>query len=296
MFCWKGATAFFFATTMLFSGHARAWGPEGHAIVAEIAEARLTDAAKSQIAQLLAADDSHAQHLDGIASWPDAVRPTRPETGPLHFVDIPLDADKYDASRDCAGGNCVVQAIQKYVGVLRNRNADKAARLEALKFIVHFVGDIHQPLHCETDTSKFPPPEGDRGGNKVHVTFLGHSTNLHSVWDGRMIEDVLDVELGPDFTPDLNATAAEAKKLNAAISANNAAAWAPQGLTDRLDAVTVEWANDSHKLAQDAYRNLPTRPRHGWEQAYEDQEWSAVEGQLQRGGVRLARILNEALQ
>lgn len=293
---WKGATAFLFASTMLFSGPARAWGPEGHAIVAEIAEARLTDAAKAQIAQLLSGDDSHAQHLDGVASWADAVRPTRPESAPWHFVDIPLDTDKYDASRDCGGDNCVVQAIQKNVDLLRNRNADKPARLEALKFLVHFVGDIHQPLHCETDTSKFPPPEGDRGGNKVHVTFLGHSTNLHSVWDGRMIEDVLDVELGPDFTPDLQATAAEAKKLNAAISANNAAAWAPEGLTDHLDSATVEWANDSHKFAHDAYRNLPMHRQHGWEQAYEDQEWSVVEGQLERAGVRLARILNEALQ
>src|SRR5262249_39126760 len=147
----KGAAVCAFAGTILFSGHARAWGPEGHAIVAEIAEARLTDAAKRQIADLLASDDSHAQHLDQIASWPDAIRPARPETAPWHFVDIPLDAGIYDASRDCAGDNCVVQAIQKFVGVLRDGNEDKPKRLEALKFIVHFVGDIHQPLHCETD-------------------------------------------------------------------------------------------------------------------------------------------------
>src|SRR5262249_30474310 len=156
---WKGTAAFVFASAMLLSGQVRAWGPEGHAIVAEIAEARLTDAAKTQIAQLLAADDSGAQHIDQIASWPDAIRQARPETGPWHFVDIPLDAAKYDASRNCDQGNCVVQAIQKFVGVLRDRNQDKAARLEALKFIVHFVGDIHQPLHCETDLSKFPPAE-----------------------------------------------------------------------------------------------------------------------------------------
>jgi len=293
---WKGTAAVVFATTMLLSGQARAWGPEGHAIVAEIAEARLTPAAKNQLAQLLAGDDSHATHLDQIASWADAVRPSRPESAPWHFVDTPLDQSQYDATRDCAGDNCVVQAIQKFVGVLRDRNAKPADRLEALKFVVHFVGDIHQPLHCETDLSKFPPPEGDRGGNNVHVSFLGHPTNLHSVWDGRIIEDVLQVELGPHFQPDLQATAAEATKLNAAIPANDASAWAPDGLVDHLDTATVEWANNSHRAAQDAYRRLPTHRPRGWEQAYEDAEWPVIEGQLQRAGVRLAKILNEALQ
>jgi len=292
----KSATVCVFASTILFSGHARAWGPEGHAIVAEIAEARLTDPAKNQIADLLASDDSHAQHLDQIASWADAVRPARSETAPWHFVDIPLDALTYDAGRDCAGDNCVVQAIQKFVGVLRDGNADKPKRLEALKFIVHFVGDIHQPLHCETDLSRYPPPEGDRGGNKVHLTFNGKRTNFHSLWDGGMIEDVLEIQLGPHFEPDLQATTAEAMTLNAAIRATDAAVWAPVGLVDQLAIATVEWANDSHKLAQDAYSNLPAHRRHGWEQPYEDAEWRVIEGQLERGGVRLARILNEALQ
>jgi S1/P1 Nuclease len=275
---------------------ARAWGPEGHAMIAEIAEARLSDAAKSQIAMLLAIDESHAQHLDQIASWADAVRPSRPETGPWHFVDIPLDIAKYDATRDCVGGNCIVQAIQRFASVLRDRSAEKAARLEALKFIVHFVGDVHQPLHCETDLSKFPAPEGDKGGNRVQVRFFDKGTNLHSVWDGGMIENELDLHLGDHFQPDLQQTAAEAKKMNAAIRATDAAAWAPEGLVDQLDTVTVDWANDSHALAQTAYSNLPQRRRSGWEQPYEDEEWPTVERQLQRGGVRLARILNDTLQ
>ena len=83
-------------------GPARAWGPEGHAIVAEIAEARLTPAAQAAIAQLLAPEGR--QHQDETSSWADAVRPARKETAPRHFVDIPLDADRYDAGGDCAGG------------------------------------------------------------------------------------------------------------------------------------------------------------------------------------------------
>jgi hypothetical protein len=263
--------------------------------VAEIAEIRIGDPARAQIAQLLALDDSHAQHLDQIASWPDAVRLARPETGPWHFVDIPLDVPKYDPDRDCTGGNCVVAVIKRFAGVLGDRSADPKARLEALKFLVHFMGDIHQPLHAENDCSKFPPPECDRGGNKIRVSFFGKPMNFHGLWDGGMIEEGLDVKLGDHFMPDLQATAAEAKKLNEKIRDIDAAAWAPDGLTSSLDTATVDWANDSHALAQTAYRNLPT-PRHqGWDQTYLDQEWNVVETQLSRAGVRPAKILDEAL-
>lgn len=302
MFYSRGAAAFVLVTTAFFSSPSYAWGPEGHAIVAEIAEARLKDspAVLDQIKQLLASDDSHAKNLDQIASWADAVRPSRPETENWHFVDIPLDSDKYDASRDCKQtekGDCVVAAIQRSVKALRDRSVGQPERVEALKFLVHFVGDIHQPLHAENDCSKFSPPECDRGGNKISVSFRDRKrTNLHAVWDGGMIEDVLQVELGPHFQPDLQATAAEATKLNKKIPDAEATAWAPQDLIDHLDTATIKWAEDSHRLAQTAYQNLPTRRKAGWEDAYEDEEWDVVETQLEKAGVRLAEILKEALQ
>jgi hypothetical protein len=284
------------AATAISSRDARAWGPEGHAMVAEIAEARLTVSARDQVAQLLSADGSGATHLDQIASWPDAVRLIRPGTGPWHFVDIPLDASQYDPSRDCAGENCVVTAIQRFSGTLSDPSADSKARVEALKFLVHFVGDIHQPLHAETDCSKFAPPECDKGGNLILLLFFGTPMNFHSVWDGGMIEQALDLHHDAHFQPDLQATGAEAKKLNAKISDTDAAAWGPDGLLAQLDTATIRWANESHALAQTAYRLLPTPRRHGWDQAYLEQEWFVVETQLMRAGVRLAKILNEILQ
>ena len=120
----KIAATVILATLLLSTGHAFAWGPEGHAMIAEIAEMRLSDQAKAQVADLLSRDDSNAEHLDGIASWADAVRPARKETAPWHFVDIPLDAPKYDALHDCTNGNCVVAAIKKFSDVLADRNAD----------------------------------------------------------------------------------------------------------------------------------------------------------------------------
>ena len=294
----KIAATVLLAALLLSTGHAFAWGPEGHAMIAEIAEMRLSDQAKAQVADLLSRDDSNAEHLDEIASWADAVRPARKETAPWHFVDIPLDAPKYDALHDCTNGNCVVAAIKKFSDVLANRNADPKARLEALKFVVHFVGDIHQPLHCVADFSKFPPPQGDKGGNLVQVRnyFDKEKTNLHSLWDGVIIEEALDLQLGDHFQPDLHATLAEAKKLNKKIRDSDASAWAPQGLLGQLDTSLIDWANSSHSLAQDAYRNLPIPQRRGWDETYKEEAWPVIEGQLMRAGVRLAQILNEALQ
>src|SRR5437764_9437979 len=147
----KVATTILVLAAGLFPGQARAWGPEGHAIVAEIAETRLEAPARAQIAQLLTLDGH--QRLDEVASWPDAIRPSHPETAPWHFVDIPLLAAGFDANRDCAGNNCVVAQIQRFAAVLGNPNTAPQDRVNALKFLVHFVGDIHQPLHCEDNNN-----------------------------------------------------------------------------------------------------------------------------------------------
>src|SRR5205085_6268675 len=260
----------------------------------EIAELRLEPSARAQVRQLLRLEGH--RHLDQIASWPDAVRPSRPETALWHFVDIPLSAPAYDAARDCVGGNCVVAQIQRFAAILGDRTAPSQARLEALKFLVHFVGDIHQPLHCETDLTNFPPPEGDRGGNNIHLTYFHRPSNLHAVWDGGVIEEALGVRLGPNFTPDVQATKEEAGLLNGAVSPNHALAWAPNGLAAHLDVATVQWANESHALARGAYQNLPPVRRPGWDDVYQDSAWPVVQEQLARGGVRLAKVLNEVLR
>ena len=281
------APAALLLSTVLGAGHAAAWGPEGHAIVAEIAEARLTDAARAQVAQLLS-QESH-EHLDQVASWADDYRVSHSETGGWHYVDIPLSAAGYDANRDCGGGNCVVAQIQSFAATLGNKDAAPADRLMALKFVVHFVGDIHQPLHAEDDD--------DKGGNDVHITYFGKSTNLHSVWDGRIIEQALGVTLGPSFAPNLAAAQQVAAVLGSNVSTNQAAKWAPTGLTSQLDVVPAQWANESHLLAQTAYRNLPPSPRpEAWDRRYQVEAWPVVEDQLTRARVRLAEVLNEELQ
>ena len=152
---------------------ALAWGTEGHRVVAEIAEQYLEPETVRQVRELLTIEN--ATSLANVSTWADQVRPQRRATGPWHYVDIQIGDAAYDAGRDCPDSNCVVAKIDEFVKVLADRNASSGARLEALKFVVHFVGDLHQPFHT-TDNH-------DRGGNEILVVFGGRKTNLHAVWD-----------------------------------------------------------------------------------------------------------------
>ena len=265
---------------------ALAWGPEGHAIIAEIAEARLGPQALVE-AQALMAPEGH-RHLDEIASWADAQHDARPETVPWHFVNVPLDASGYDRARDCADGNCITVQLPRFVAVLANRDATPASRLDALKFVVHFVGDIHQPLHCAD--------HHDRGGNDLHLSYEGRTTNLHAFWDLGMIESALGTNLGAGYTPDLAVTNREASHLGLRVTNAQGQSWAPEGLARRMDQVAVAWTDECHALAVDAYGRLPADRQPGWQHAYFEAEWPVVETQLERAGIRLAEVLNETLR
>jgi hypothetical protein len=173
------------------------WWDKGHQIVAKIAADRLNPHAKAAVKEILK-NDPTGHTLVAVAGWADTVRKTpMPETYNWHFVDIPVDGqpETYDAARDCkpdpAKGDCIVAALNREVPLLTDPNASATDRAQALKFVTHFLGDLHQPLHCAERN-------GDTGGNGVKVTFFGatneappfqHSPwNLHAVWDGGMID------------------------------------------------------------------------------------------------------------
>src|SRR5712692_7044039 len=156
--------------SLILASQALGWGQEGHRVVASIAERHLTTQARAKVQEILGADSS----LVAVATWADDVRNFRPETRPWHFIDIPLKDSAIDPQRDCNNGNCVTAAISHFIGVLKDSSTTPDAKREALKFIVHFVGDLHQPLHCEDNK--------DRGGNQKKITFFGQPGNLHSTW------------------------------------------------------------------------------------------------------------------
>ncbi len=243
-----------------------AWGAEGHRIVAEIAEQYLEPATARQVRDLLALDN--VTTLADVANWADQIRPLRRDTAPWHFVDIPIGANGYDHTRDCPNDDCVVAKIEQFAAELHNRELSPRMRLDALKFVVHFVGDVHQPLHASDN--------GDRGGNEIKVEFLGHRTNLHAVWDTGI--------LAPAVQGDERAYAL---RLMRSITPADLARWRAGS--------AVDWANESHAVAvRVIYGELPHSPGI-LSASYEAAALPIVNEQLEMAGVRLAALLNAAL-
>ncbi|MCF8811039.1 S1/P1 nuclease [Xanthomonas campestris pv. campestris] len=162
---------------------ALAWGPQGHRLVARIAETELTPQARAQVSQLLAGEADPS--LAGVATWADELRANDPDlgkrSGPWHYVNLGEHDCGYVPPRDCPDGNCVIAALEQQTAVLADRNQPLAARRQALKFVVHFVGDIHQPMHAGY--------AHDKGGNDFQLQVAGKGSNLHALWDSGMLND-----------------------------------------------------------------------------------------------------------
>lgn len=262
-----------------------AWGGEGHQIIALVAEAHLTDEAKAGIHGLLG-DDADISDAE-IASWADEIKRERgrPSTATWHYVNIPVDAAGYDAKRESPKTIDIVEATSSQIAAVADKSLPIEKRAEALKFIVHLIGDLHQPLHCAD--------RGDRGGNSLLVYFLaisGKPSNLHSVWDTAILKNI---KAGERVAP-------YAEKLNAQISDEQIAAWTEGNL--------IRWANEGHGVAREhVYDALPApatpqgemltdkpAPITVLDQAYVDGAKPVIELQMKRGGLRLASVLNKA--
>jgi hypothetical protein len=253
------------ALTILVASNALGWGREGHEVVSIIAERHLTEGTRERVRQIL----GPAVSLAAASTWADDVRASRPETASWHYIDIQLNASTVDPARDCPNRDCVTAAISRFAAVLRDNSASPEAKNEALKFVVHFVADLHQPLHCADNH--------DRGGNDVHVTFFGEDANLHSLWDTLLIERI-------DSNPE-----SYAKRLNSTLTDSD---------ISTFERGTVEdWAVETHAVAvKVAYRALPPGQDPTLRQDYFQAVAPAVDLQLRRAAVRLALILNEAFR
>jgi S1/P1 Nuclease len=280
----------YLAAVLLFLGAPTlcfGWGQEGHRMVGDIASQFLSAQSSRQIGALLADDldannqPSGRKTLGEVASWPDEIRrtPKGEGTAPWHFDDMPVcgTAPKSDW---CPQGNCASEQIVRLFGVLENPRASPLERNEALKWIVHLVGDIHQPLHSAN--------HDDKGGNDIKVSFLGFAPptlNLHSVWDVQAIaKDIQDKGL-------------TARALAESITPEEQAAWAAGTVTD--------WIVESNALARTVtYQDLPggfacsakIDQRLDLGADYYDAAVPVIEHQLKAAGFRLAGILNAAFQ
>ena len=248
-----------------------AWGAKGHQIIAHIAAHDLTPTARAKVQDLLGGEAEAA--MVTASTWADEIRGKRPDTAPWHFVDIPIGSGGYNAGRDCPRDACVVAQIEHERAVLADRQLAAPVRAEALRFLIHFVGDIHQPLHASNNR--------DRGGNEVQVLIGGRRTNLHAVWDTDVVKP-----LGAD-------AGIVAAGLIAHVSADDTARWKRGSAAD--------WANESWRVAgSEIYAKLPGS---GSAAApiilpgnYAAAVRAIVSAQLEKAGVRLAWVLNAALR
>lgn len=240
-------------TMLLFPVAALAWGGEGHQTVAWIAQAQLSPAARTRVAQLLQLEPGST--LASIASWADEHRDS--SNSRWHYINFPRGDCHYQPERDCPDGQCVVAAIAAQQAILHS-TAPASEKLIALKFLVHLVADIHQPLHAGFGD--------DRGGNQYQLQYDGEDSNLHALWDHQLV-----AQFG-----------LRAKALARKISADQA------GSSAFAIEAAPAWAVQSCRIVSGArFYPAPKVP-----QSYLRDAAPMVEQQLWRAGVRLAAMLN----
>jgi nuclease S1 len=267
-----------FLVTVVSSFDLHAWGAQGHRLVGLIAADRLTPVAKQNVAWLL-----ERQTLADVASWADTITGEQVQTSYWHYVNIPADAAGYDRGRDCptqpgvqAGSrgdlwrDCVVDRIAYWEERLANPKLDRADRATALKFVVHFIGDLHQPFHALGV---------GRGGNDIKVRVFGQTDcgndparpspcNLHSVWDSRLIaRHNLD---DPGYVASLKKLI-DGKKLGGQ----------PAG-------TPAQWAEQSLRLAKEAL----VKDGAEIDEGYYRRHITVIDERIALAGVRLAASLN----
>ncbi len=238
------------------------WGGDGHKIVGKIASNHLTPEAKAGVRELLG-----KRTLAEVSVWADMIKsdPSYRWASPLHYANVRRGAEAFSLSRDCPKQGCIVSAILRYTKVLRSKTASVAERTEALKFLVHFAGDIHQPLHVSH--------RRDKGGNRIKVKFFTRGMNLHSVWDGGILGRAMKEMKWHQY----------ANKLLRKMSSDDMEAWSK--ITDPSD-----WATESYKLALSNAYAIPESRMLG--KTYFKRNIPVVDQRLQMGGVRLAVLLN----
>jgi hypothetical protein len=242
-------------------GDAFAWGREGHKAVAMIAEAHLTPEAAAAVTAILATEGKAS--MASVALWADDIRKLPIPQQPSHEVRLPLNHSGYDPGVNCRGNRCVLAAIDADIEALRAPDMPPEARAAALNYLIHFIGDLHQPLHTSADT----------GQGKVVIG--GISQKLHRVWDIEIIQ----------------AQNRNTRELAQEVEAS------PYPVS--LSGSPTDWALEGRDIARDvifpglaAYKDYNGDGIITLPETYNRKNWPIVEQRLKQAGYRLASILN----
>lgn len=236
------------------------WGKTGHRVTGEIAEMYLSKKAKKAIDKLL-----KGESLAFVSTYADEIRSDDRyrEFAPWHYVNFPFGSTYESTTRNEKGD--IYVAINHCVTVLKNKDASQEDKVFYLKMLVHFIGDIHQPLHVGI--------ADDKGGNDLQVRWFDDGTNLHRVWDTSMIEH---------YNMSYTELASNADRLsNAQVAFIQ-------------DSTVKDWMYESRVLCEDIYKNTSSGDKLGYRYMY--QYFTTVRTQLQKAGIRLAGVLNEIFE
>ncbi len=233
------------------------WGQNGHRVTGKIAEKHLTRRTKKCIDKLL-----KGQSLAFVSTYADEIKSDRKyrDYNVWHYVNMDLDQTYEEAEKNPQGD--LVQGIEKCKTVLKDENSSEEDKVFHLKMLVHLVGDLHQPMHIGR--------REDKGGNDVQVQWFGNGSNLHRVWDTNMIEDwnMSYIEL-----------------------AENADDLSKKQIEFIKEGSVVDWVNEVHEVTKEVYKSVKVGENLRYNYSYD--HFGTVRTQLQKGGIRLAKVLND---
>ena len=233
------------------------WGRNGHRATGAIAEKYLTKKAKRNIANLL-----NGQSIAMVSTYADEIKSDSKyrKYGPWHYVNFPFD-ETYETHPKNEKGDIIV-AINTCIEKLKDESVSEEEKIFHLKLLVHFIGDLHQPLHIGLAE--------DKGGNDFQVRWFNEGTNLHTVWDTKMIEEY---------------------EMSYSELALNAEELSNSQLNTIQSGTVIDWMYESRALCKDIYSQTEKGDKLWYPYMYEYMD--VLRGQLQKGGIRLAKVLNE---
>lgn len=269
------------AILLLFPAPAAAWWDYGHKTIAKIAMAEVSPSTRAQInrllrnARLLDTPTCPAANIEDASVWPDCIRAMQDRfsyTSTWHYQNVNI-CRPFDMASPCRDGNCVSAQIERHLRLLKDHSLPARERLASLAFLVHFVGDMHQPMHSGD--------RSDRGGNGFAAYYSRIRTNLHSLWDGYLAERAISTPMA-----DAAGILAEHRGDRETMRAGTVAQWAEEAW-----GVSRRFAYGM--MLQDPCAEVPSEPP-VLNQAQIAELVPVVRLQIARGGLRLARLLDEA--